>query len=177
MYAQERAKGKLGMSASSVIELIQNKTKVELSARTIHKKVQEGEIRTLPLRRGPQCNNPELHYRNLCLAFKSYIRINQIDGTVQECGPKKVGPCIYKVIYGNNGEASWRQLLKHVLVNTAVDFKKARSKNAEDRRIRWTNHKNITMWFENWEHDLVELGFATRDPDTRKIDISDEQLA
>jgi hypothetical protein len=167
----------LGKSARSVIELIQNKTKVELSVQTIQKKVQEGEIGTLPLRRGPQGNIPELHYRNLCLAFQNYIRINQINGTVQECGPKKVGPRIYKVIYGNNGEASWRQLLKRVLVDTAVDLKKARSKNAEDRRIRWMNHKNITMWFENWEHDLMELGFATRHPDTGKIDILDKQLA
>ena len=105
------------------------------------------------------------------------MRINQINGTVQECGPKKVGPRIYKVIYGDNGEASCRDLLKRVLVDTAVDLKKARSKNAEDRRIRWMNHKNITMWFKNWEHDLVELGFATRDPDTGKIDILDKQLA
>jgi hypothetical protein len=99
----------------------------------------------LPLRHGPQGNIPELHYRNLCLAFESYICINQINGTVRECGPKKVGPHFYKVIYGNNGEASWRQLLKRVLVDTAVDLKKPRSKNAEDRRIRWMNHKNITM--------------------------------
>jgi hypothetical protein len=33
VYARERAKGKSGMSARSVIELIRNKTKVELSAR------------------------------------------------------------------------------------------------------------------------------------------------
>jgi hypothetical protein len=176
MYSRERAKGKSGMSARSVTELIRIETKIELSARSIQQKVKEGQIGTSPLRRGPRGNIPELHYRNLCLAFESYIRINQINGTVRECGPKKVGPRIYKVIYGDNGEASCRDLLKRVLVSTAMDFKKARSKNAEDRRIIWTNRKNITMWFENWEHDLVELGFATRDQDTGNIVISDKQL-
>jgi hypothetical protein len=96
MYSRERAKGKSGMSARSVTELIRIETKIELSARSIQQKVKEGQIGTSPLRRGPRGNIPELHYRNLCLAFESYIRINQINGTVRECGPKKVGPRIYK---------------------------------------------------------------------------------
>ena len=25
-----------------------------------------------------------------------------------------------------------------------------------------TSAKNLTMWFDNWAHDLVELGFATK---------------
>ncbi len=32
------------------------------------------------------------------------------------------------------------------------------------------------MWFNNWEDDLVELGFATRDPETGKLHTLDEQL-
>jgi hypothetical protein len=63
-----------------------------------------------------------------------------------------------------------------VLGDTAIDLKKAKLQKAEDRGIRWTNHKNITMWFDNWEDDLVELGFAMRNPETGKVHIPDEQL-
>jgi hypothetical protein len=82
MYAREKEKGKSGMSARNVTELIQNEFKVDLCPQTIQKKVKEGNIGCLPLRRGPQGNIPEQHYSNLCLAFESFIRINQINGTV-----------------------------------------------------------------------------------------------
>jgi hypothetical protein len=36
---------------------------------------------------------------------------------------------------------------------------------AEDRRVRWTTFANISSWFDNWEFNLVELSFATRDAD------------
>ena len=58
-----------------------------------------------------------------------------------------------------------------------MDLNKVIGQNAEGRRIRWTNHRNISMRFNNWENDLVELGFATRNPPTGKIDIAEEQLA
>ena len=32
------------------------------------------------------------------------------------------------------------------------------------------------MWFNNWGHDLVELGFATKLNDNSDIHIPDEQL-
>jgi hypothetical protein len=32
------------------------------------------------------------------------------------------------------------------------------------------------MWLDNWENDLVELGFASRDPTTGKIVILEDQL-
>jgi hypothetical protein len=46
---------------------------------------------------------------------------------------------------------------------------------AEDRRVRWTTHANISSWFDNWEFDLVDLGFAVRAADG-KVTIPDKQL-
>jgi len=37
-------------------------------------------------------------------------------------------------------------------------------------------HRKIFMWFDNWEHDLVELGFAVCDTTTGKIHIPEDQL-
>ncbi len=55
----------------------------------------------MPLRRGPKGNIPELHYKNLCAAFESFITINQINGNMQMCSAKKYGPLVFKVVYGD----------------------------------------------------------------------------
>ena len=94
------------------------------------------------------------------------------------CSAKKYGPLILKVVYGDREgcRADWSALLKHELRDTACNLNKCKSFNAEDKRIRWTNHRNISMWFDNWEHDLVELGFAVCDTTTGKIHIPEDQL-
>ena len=38
------------------------------------------------------------------------------------------------------------------------------------------NSKKLTMWFNNWGHDLVQLGFATKLNDDGDIHIPDDQL-
>ena len=175
VYVWEKGNGD-DMSARTVAELIRNDCGIDLCPRTIQKKVKEGEIGCSPLRRGPKGNIPELHYKNLCTAFESFVIINQLNGNMRVCSAKKYGPLIFKVVYGDHEGASRTKLLNRVLRDTACNLNKCKSHNAEDRRIRWTNHRNISMWFDNWENDLVELGFASRDPTTGKILIPEDQL-
>ena len=117
---------------------------------------------------------PELHYKNLCMAFESFICINQLNGTVRVLSQKRLAPLVKKVIYGKQHNANGRKLVRYVLHDTATDLRRMKSHNAEDRRIRWMNHKNITMWFNKWEHDLVKLGFAFWDETTGKVHIPEE---
>ncbi len=85
-------------------------------------------------------------------------------------------PLVKKVIYGEQ-DFDGRELVRRVMRNTGIELSKIKSHNAEDRRIRWTNKDNLNMWLENWEHDLVELGFALRDHDTTgKVHIPKEML-
>jgi hypothetical protein len=83
---------------------------------------------------------------------------------------------LFMVITRDVLTSDWSELLKRVQRDTAVNLNKCKSSNAKDRRIRWTNHRNISMWFDNWEHDLVELEFAVREPTTGKIHIPEDQL-
>ncbi len=53
-----------------------------LCPRTIQKKVKEGKIGCSPLRRGPKGNIPELHCKNLCAEYESFVTINQINGSM-----------------------------------------------------------------------------------------------
>jgi hypothetical protein len=64
-----------------------------------------------------------------------------------------------------------------VLKDTSINLSMSKASKVEDRRIRWTNYRNISMWFDNWERDLVDLGTATRDPSTNKVTIPKEQLS
>jgi hypothetical protein len=118
VYAREKGKDD-GMSARTVADLIRNDCGIDLCPRTIQKKVKEGEIGCSPLRRGPKGNIPELHYKNLCTAFESFVTINQLNGNMRVCSAKKYGPLIFKVVYGDHEGASRTKLLNRVLRDTA----------------------------------------------------------
>ena len=71
-----------GMSARIVVDLIRNDCGISLCPWTIQKKAKEGKIGCSPLRLGPKGNIPELHYKNLCAAYESFVMINQIKGNM-----------------------------------------------------------------------------------------------
>ena len=66
-------------------------------------------------------------------------------------------------------------MLQRILLATAKNFDASMMHIAEDWQVCSTTFANISSWFDNWEFDLVELGFATRDA-TGQIAISAEQL-
>jgi phage terminase large subunit-like protein len=177
-YAREKQK-KGGLSAKGVTELIKNEFKVEICTRSIQKYVKNGCIGVSPQRRGPKGEIDELHFKNLCLAFESFIVINQNNGDARIRTYKKLAKLLQKEVYGDSACHVGQQahhLLQRVLNDTAINLNAGKTKNAEDRRVRWTNYKNISMWFDNWEHDLVELGFTRVDAITKKVTILPEQL-
>ena len=147
VYTREKGKDD-GMSARRVADLIRNDCEISLCPRTIKKKVKAGIIGCSPLRCGPKGNILKMHYKNLCTAYyKSFVTINQINSNMRMCSAKKYGPLTFKIVYGDSEgcRADWSELLKHVLRDTACNLNKCKSHNAEDRHIRWTNHRNIAM--------------------------------
>jgi len=46
----------------------------------------------------------------------------------------------------------------------------------EERRVRWTTYSNLSLWFNQWETSLQNLGFGSRDA-TGKFVIHREQLS
>jgi hypothetical protein len=47
----------------------------------------------------------------------------------------------------------------------------------EHRRILWNTYRNLELWFNTWEDNLVELGFAKFDEETKACKVHDNQLA
>jgi hypothetical protein len=68
-----------------------------------------------------------------------------------------------------------QKMLQHALSATANNLDASTMHLAEDWRVRWMTFTNISSWFDNWEWDLVELGFATRETDGT-VRIPNEQL-
>ncbi len=139
-----------------------------------------GDIGVSPLRKGPKGTIDELHYKNLCMAADNYVAIQNASGKSRECTFRKLRARIEKVVWGADVQSDSRlaqHLLQHVLKDTSINLNVSKDSNVEDRRIRWTNYQNISMWFDNWERDIVNLGTAICDPSTNKVTIPKEQLS
>jgi hypothetical protein len=175
MYSCQQEKPD-GMSAREVVNLIERDLGIKLSECSIQQKVRDGNIETSPLQRGPKGFIPDCHYQNLCIAYESFVSINQLNGKLCTCRPKRVGPLLHRVIYGDASNGNWLSLFKRMQNNTATNLRQQQAKSAEDRRVLWTTHQNISVWFDNWENDIVELGFGTQDQTTGKVHIPYEQL-
>ena len=84
---------------------------------------------------------------------------------------------MHQVLHTHTPTGSEAQdILKHVLRDSAVNLNAAKGKNWEDSCIRWTTYKNLSLWFDKWERDLVELGYAYYDTITNKVCTPEEQL-
>ncbi len=160
--------------------LIKEVFNVDLCPRTIQKKVKSGDIGLSPLRCGLKGMMDKLHFKNLSVVAESYVVISQNSGNSRECTFRKLLARIEKVVCGidfENDPCLAQHLLQRVLKHSSINLSASKAKQVEDRRIHWTNYKNISMWFNNWERDLIEIGTASLDLLTNKPNIPKEQLS
>jgi hypothetical protein len=146
-YAREKGKTG-GKSAREVCEMARREFSVDLSARTIQDAVSKGRIGVLPLQRGPKGSIPDVHYKNLCLAFESFLAINQDNGDVRVRSRKKLG----KILQITQPRTKERQELL------------SRAKNAGQRHMA-TGGCHLT-------HDdmLISIEMASRSKDAGEIE-------
>jgi hypothetical protein len=114
---------------------------------------------------------PVCAFKSLCIAFESYVRIQQINMQQGEITYKKLAGRINQVLKHDYKQ----KMLQRVLCATTKNLDASTMHIAEDRRFCWTTFANISSWFDNWEFDLVELGFAMRGIDGT-VTIPDDQL-
>ena len=107
--------------------------------------------------------------------MESYIKINQFNGKNVENSRNNRHNCMMKVM-GKEENIVSTSLLNSIFHTTAVDILSTQTTNVEERRIIWTTYNNLNSWFDNWEHDLEDLGFAKRDEEG-DIYIPVEQLS
>jgi hypothetical protein len=141
------------------------------SAKTLQQYVNNGIAGQSPLKPGIKSDIPKWAYKSLCIAFESYVRINQLNRRDNVLTLKKLAAKINEMM--NHNYCS--KLLNCVLLDTAKYLDALKMEYCEDCRIRWTTYSNISSWFNNWEWDLVDLGIAFYDKD-RQCVIPNKQL-
>ena len=62
-----------------------------------------------------------------------------------------------------------------LLKETALTLNAGKVVKVEERQIRWTTYGNLKLWFDSWETDLLQLGFAEQD-DKGTMVIPEEQM-
>ncbi len=112
-------------------------------------------------------------YDTICNAFKSHIKINQYYGKGGNITCKMLSGKLNGVI-GKTRKLSIK-LLNQLVGDNAFNVLASKCGSQEEQHIRWTTYSNLKSWFDNFETDLVELGFAHKDADGNTI-IPNNQL-
>jgi hypothetical protein len=174
LLASEKLKGAGGLSANGVIDKIQVDYGIKLARTTLSRYVREGDVGTSPKKPGNPGAISEWVFQSLCTAFSSFVKINQLNAREVENDRKNLKIRILRVMAKEQYVSG--KLLDRILDETAIDLLSKVTENVEDRRVRWTTYTNLKSWFNNWEHDLEELGFGKRNEEGDLI-IPEEQLS
>ena len=173
LYNEQKEKG-MPTSAKKVSEFVQARLGVRVPPRTITENVKNRRANKSPLKRGPKGNFDEVSYQNLQNAFESYIKIKQINAGSADITRDKLTKLINQCTKPKIGcDCKW--LLRRLLKDSAIDLNAGKCDAVEQRRIMWTTYFNLKSWFNNWERDLLELGFAQKQG--KKTIIPPDQLA
>ena len=135
------------------------------SAQTLQRYAKWGIAGQSPLKPGVKSDIPKWAYNSLTVAFESYVRINQLNRRDDVLTLTKLATKVNETM-GHNYKS---KLLNRVLLSTAKYLDASKMEYCEDRRIRWTTWANLNAFFDNWEKDLVELGFAYYNEDDECI--------
>ncbi len=120
-----------------------------------------------PLKHGVKGDVPPYAFKLLCVAFESFVCIQQINFCQGKITFKKVAARINKLLRHDY----WLKMLQRILLAMAKDLDALTMHIAKDQPVCWTTFSNISSWFDNLEFDFVKLGFAMRGADG-KVTIS-----
>jgi len=120
---------------------ISKKVKIEFdgigpSARTLQRYAKMGLAETSPVKPGVKSDIPMCAYNSLCVAFESYVRINQLNRRDDKLTFDKLAAKINECMNHNYKN----KLLNRVLCSTAKNLDASKMEYCEDRRVRWTTY-------------------------------------
>jgi hypothetical protein len=177
LWAAEKQKKEAGeddfMTIDEVIETVRQQYGTAPSAPTIYQDVKEGRIGLSPKKTGGGNKIPQDDWILAMSAFVSLVKINQLNNRVEDNTQAKLGAKIANVFAMNQSD---RHLITRMLKDTAIDLMAAKMSRQEHRRILWNTYRNLELWFNNWEANLLRLGFAYVEEDTNLVQIRPELL-
>jgi len=130
-----------------------------ISSKTAATYVQKGLVNCSPQKRGPNTPFPKKVLSALKWAYATFLKLEQAGSKKQSSIRElslRVNSCVNKA-----GHQKTRDDLTRKLRNeTAHLFDAGKANVMEQRRVEWTTHYNLNLWFSTWKETLIELGFA-----------------
>ena len=75
-----------------------------------------------------------------------------------------------------SGDRIKENMLEQVMRSTTVSLDVTIAPAVEERRLLWTKHDNLHMWFLGFKEFLLKFGFTTLDDNTGELIFSPEML-
>ena len=130
-----------------------------LATSTVNRKVRQGEINVTPTKCGPRGDFDKATFLALTGAFSSFLKIEEANGKRQPTAVElkhRIHACVNRAGYSKSGRKLYERLTKE----TAGEFFRAKAQLVEQRRLLWTTHTNLDLWFNVLERTLLDYGFA-----------------
>ncbi len=115
--------------------MIKHQFQEEITAQTIQQNIKHGKVGSSLIQRDPKQCIPEMYYKNLLMAFESFL-INQLNGAACLWRYKKLALHVHQVLHTTPAAGSQaHEFLTRVLCDSTVNFKAAKWTNRKDSRI------------------------------------------
>ena len=172
-YNDRQTKPRRKTSAQKVCDAVNEKYSTNIKPRMVQHYVQTGRVGESPSKKGPDGGVPEVIFEPLLGAFESYVEIQQLNCSDSKTNQRKELSALVNKVVG--GDRTTDKLYNRLLRASAMDITASVDQAVKERRVRWTTYHNLKMWFDTWQHELLDLGFATVDVDGGNYNIPGEQ--
>ncbi len=120
-----------------------------------------GNIGVSPLKRGPIGSFPKHIWNAVKSAFITYVKLEQAR-CAKQSSQKELSLKVNALVNASGfvKKKQGVEVVRRLIKETADEFEVNKRNPAEQRRVMWTTHSNLQLWFDTWKDTLIELGFA-----------------
>lgn len=160
-------------SQRDIVKDLNARLGTNVSHKTASRMVREGKIGVSPMKPGPVGSFNKMEYDAMKTAFLTFIKLEQAGGkkqsTIRELSLRVNAMVNHS---GVHVKRKWDDLAKRLKADVADELDIKKPNNQELRRVLWTSYGNLKVWFAQWEHTVISLGFGRK----KKTDGSEDDL-
>ena len=147
-------------SQRQIVEEVNKAVGSNLNPKTVSRMVLDGNIGVSPLKRGPVGNFSKKVWEAL---KNSYVTFIKLEGS--KCKSQSSMSDLSKRVNGVINHGGWFQkkgleVVRKLRKETADQVDVGSKNVVEQRRVLWTTHNNLNIWYDSWEQTLIDLEFA-----------------
>ena len=139
---------------------------------TILGMVKSGQVGVSPVKRRTKSDLTTFYVQKNEQGLRIICDHSQINGDAKETGMKRLCIRVNSAVRDSNSLST--SLLRRLVDATALNFSATKSSSTESRRVLWTTHRILKLWFDNLIINIVELGFGRMK--NGELFIPDDQL-